>query len=226
MKPVIVMTQTSEYLSDQLEIKHKPFIKLQELDFDLNVLNHNYDWIIFTSKNAVQIFYPYLKKMKFSHIAVIGVKTAEYCKKLNIQIDLIPNDYSQEGLLEKFNYKNCHILIPSSEKARPLLANKLSNHNMVDKIDLYRPIAHEENIKQVHSWISQNKIDAITFSSSSAVKYFFEYQKPEQFNSYFAIGKQTLQSIESYGYKAKLANNQTLESLESKILESRENDEI
>ena len=53
MKPVVVMTQTSEIQSDLVTIIHKPFIDIKPLEFDLRLLKDNYDWLIFSSKNAV-----------------------------------------------------------------------------------------------------------------------------------------------------------------------------
>ena len=38
MKPVVVMTQSSEFNSDLVEIMHKPFIEIQSLEFDTQVL--------------------------------------------------------------------------------------------------------------------------------------------------------------------------------------------
>ena len=37
----------SEFNSDLVEIMHKPFIEIQSLEFDTQVLHHKYDWIIF-----------------------------------------------------------------------------------------------------------------------------------------------------------------------------------
>lgn len=50
MKPVIVMTQTSKVQSDMVEVIHKPFIKIQSLEFDTQLLHDNYDWLIFLQK--------------------------------------------------------------------------------------------------------------------------------------------------------------------------------
>lgn len=126
MKPVVVMTQTNDVQSDLVTIIHKPFIEIKPLAFDLNLLDQHYDWLIFSSKNAVKYFYKYLKSLNVDYIAVIGVKTAQYCESLGIHVDYMPDDFSQEGFLEAFNKINKKILIPSSELARPLLSTSLS----------------------------------------------------------------------------------------------------
>ncbi|RIO94073.1 uroporphyrinogen-III synthase [Staphylococcus haemolyticus] len=226
MKPVVVMTQSSEFNSDLVDIVHKPFIEIQSLEFDTQVLHHNYDWIIFSSKNAVRLFYQYLNQVDVNYVAVIGKKTAELCETLNINVDFVPDDYSQEGLLEQFKQENQSILIPSSAMARPKLQQTLAQTNNVTKIDLYEPIANDRNISEVIQQVESHKIDAITFSSSSAVNAYIKHNVPKQFDNYFAIGKQTANTLHQHVLNSLVADKQTSESLINKIIESWYNNEI
>lgn len=222
MKPVIVMTQTNEVHSHLVDIIHKPFIQLKQLHFNEKLLDHSYDWLIFSSKNAVKYFYPYLKNVKVKKVAVIGDKTAEYCNELGISVDFVPRDFSQEGFLDEFKISEQHLLLPSSEKARPKLVQQLSKYNEVAKIDLYRPVPNFKNISQVKSLVRKHQIDAVTFSSSSAVEFYFKEDNVPEFDHYFAIGKQTARTILKFNASVKVANKQTLDSLIDKIIESRE----
>lgn len=226
MKPVIVMTQTNEVHSHLVDIIHKPFIQLKQLHFNEKLLDHSYDWLIFSSKNAVKYFYPYLKNVKVKKVAVIGDKTAEYCNELGISVDFVPRDFSQEGFLDEFKIGEQHLLLPSSEKARPKLVQQLSKYNEVVKIDLYRPVPNFKNISQVKSLVRKHQIDAVTFSSSSAVEFYFKEDNVPEFDHYFAIGKQTARTILKFNASVKVANKQTLDSLIDKIIESREQNEI
>lgn len=226
MKPVIVMTQTNEVHSHLVDIIHKPFIQLKQLHFNEKLLDHSYDWLIFSSKNAVKYFYPYLKNVKVKKVAVIGDKTAEYCNELGISVDFVPRDFSQEGFLDEFKNSEQHLLLPSSEKARPKLVQQLSKYNEVVKIDLYRPEPNFKNISQVKSLVRKHQIDAVTFSSSSAVEFYFKEDNVPEFDHYFAIGKQTARTILKFNASVKVANKQTLDSLIDKIIESREQNEI
>lgn len=226
MKPVIVMTQTNEVHSHLVDIIHKPFIQLKQLHFNEKLLDHSYDWLIFSSKNAVKYFYPYLKNVKVKKVAVIGDKTAEYCNELGISVDFVPRDFSQEGFLDEFKISEQHLLLPSSEKARPKLVQQLSKYNEVVKIDLYRPVPNFKNISQVKSLVRKHQIDAVTFSSSSAVEFYFKEDNVPEFDYYFAIGKQTARTILKFNASVKVANKQTLDSLIDKIIESREQNEI
>lgn len=148
MKPVIVMTQTSKVQSNLVNIIHKPLIQIQELSFNEHLLNHDYDWLIFLLKCS-QILLWVFKSVKVKKVAVIGEKTAQYCEDLNINVDFIPSDFSQEGFLKEFNSMNQRILLPSSQLARPKLAHQLNINNVVIKIDLYKPIPHHQNINEV-----------------------------------------------------------------------------
>lgn len=226
MKPVIVMTQTNEVHSHLVDIIHKPFIQLKQLHFNEKLLDHSYDWLIFSSKNAVKYFYPYLKNVKVKKVAVIGDKTAQYCNELGISVDFVPRDFSQEGFLDEFKIREQHLLLPSSEKARPKLVQQLSKYNEVVKIDLYRPVPNFKNISQVKSLVRKHQIDAVTFSSSSAVEFYFKGDNVPEFDHYFAIGKQTARTILKFNASVKVANKQTLDSLIDKIIESREQNEI
>ena len=226
MKPVIVMTQTNEVHSHLVDIVHKPFIQLKQLHFNEKLLDHSYDWLIFSSKNAVKYFYPYLKNVKVKKVAVIGDKTAQYCNELGISVDFVPRDFSQEGFLDEFKISEQHLLLPSSEKARSKLVQQLSKYNEVVKIDLYRPVPNFKNISQVKSLVRKHQIDAVTFSSSSAVEFYFKEDNVPEFDHYFAIGKQTARTILKFNASVKVANKQTLDSLIDKIIESREQNEI
>ncbi|HHQ1725419.1 TPA: uroporphyrinogen-III synthase, partial [Staphylococcus aureus] len=138
-----------------------------------------------------------------------------------IRVDFMPNDFSQEGFLKSFNQTNQKILLPSSELARPLLSAALSKDNEVVKIDLYTSVPNKQNIQDVKEMIEHQQIDALTFSSSSAVRYYFNEGFVPKFKSYFAIGEQTARTIKSYQQPVTIAEIQTLESLIEKILESR-----
>ncbi|CAM3079206.1 uroporphyrinogen-III synthase [Staphylococcus argensis] len=225
MNSVIVMTQTSNYSQDGLSIVHKPLIKIEPLSFNLDLLKLNYDWILFSSKNAVKYFYPYLQQTSYRYIAVIGKKTKAYCEDQGIAVDFCPNDYSQEGFLADFQASaHAKILVPSSQAAQPLLVDTLRDRGLnVTKIDLYKPSAWSSHVTDIDQLLAQHKVGAITFASSSAVNAFFNRSLPETtkaFSNIYAIGQQTLSTIQQYGVEAKVADEQTLDGLIEKVKES------
>ncbi|MDE9795573.1 uroporphyrinogen-III synthase, partial [Staphylococcus delphini] len=86
MKPIIVMTQTKRYDDQRAEIVHLPFVTTEPLPFDQSVLRRHYDWLVFTSQNAVTHFLPYLKQLNFNGLAVIGEKTKAFCESQGLQV--------------------------------------------------------------------------------------------------------------------------------------------
>lgn len=223
MKPIVVMTQTHRFNDQRAEIVHLPFMTTEPLSFDQSVLRLHYDWLVFTSKNAVVHFLPYLDVLDFNSIAVIGVKTKAFCEERGLEVDFYPADYSQEGFLENFpTQKGQRLLIPSSQRARPLLHKTLKARGFeVEKIDLYSPRPLIENVQQAQELIARGQVDALTFASASAVKVFFENDSPQNFDRYYVIGQQTAQQLQDYGYSCSIADIQTLEAIITKILEER-----
>ncbi|WP_026066953.1 uroporphyrinogen-III synthase [Staphylococcus delphini] len=223
MKPIIVMTQTKRYDDQRAEIVHLPFVTTEPLPFEQSVLRRHYDWLVFTSQNAVTHFLPYFKQLNFNGLAVIGEKTKAFCESEGLQVDFYPADYSQEGFLEAFpTQQGQHILIPSSQRARPLLHETLQARGFnVEKIDLYTSRFLMENVKEAKARIEQGQVDALTFASASAVKAFFDDDTPLYFERYYAIGQQTARQIQDYGDSCSIADIQTLESMVTKILEER-----
>ena len=69
----------------------------------------SYDWVIFTSANGVRYFFRRLfekgvdiRDLKGLKICAIGTKTAGEIKKLGLKVDLVPEEFRAEGLIEAF----------------------------------------------------------------------------------------------------------------------------
>ena len=94
-----------------------PFIEIAPLKFQLN--EYDFDYIIFTSQNTCKFFMNSLKSFNLekTQIIAIGPKTADFLKNSEIPVNLIPDEYSTEGLKKLFvnqNIKNKKLLIPGS----------------------------------------------------------------------------------------------------------------
>lgn len=222
----IIMTQSSSMQTDDSMWIHLPFIKIEPLPFDEAVLTRAYTWLVFSSKNAVRYFLPYLSQLHYQKVAVIGKKTQRFCEQQGIEVDFCPDDYSQEGFLEQFNVQNgVSIFIPSSKAARPILEDELKARGAdVVKIDLYEPVAHQQNILDAIKRLQDQSADGIAFASSSSAENFFKalrrYQVQAAFDCY-AIGQPTYDTIRKNGYDAVIAQKQTIDGLINTIKESR-----
>ena len=111
----------------EIELLNSPTLKafMEEVE--------NMDWLIFTSVSSLDSIYKYYpdfneKVNNKCKTAVIGHKTAEVAEKYGLKVDLIPKDYTAEGLLESFqeiNIKDLTIGIPRTYSARKLLPEEL-----------------------------------------------------------------------------------------------------
>jgi uroporphyrinogen III methyltransferase/synthase len=89
-------------------IKIVPPERYDELDSTIDRIE-TYDWLIFTSKNGVKYFFKRffekerdIRELKGIKICAIGTKTAGEIKQYGIKIDLIPDEFRAEGLIEAF----------------------------------------------------------------------------------------------------------------------------
>ena len=79
-----------------------------ELDRAIGMIE-SYDWLIFTSSNGVRYFFSRLfekgrdiRELKGLKICAIGAKTAASINKFGIRVDLVPESFNAEGLIEAF----------------------------------------------------------------------------------------------------------------------------
>lgn len=227
MKPVVLMTDSRAYKTDKVDIIHLPFIEIEELPVDYTLLSRHYDWLILTSKNAVDIYLKHYSSITCGAIAVIGEKTAQSLYNRGISVDFIPSEYHQESFIRESQllFKGKRVLLPCSQVARPLLYNYLAEHAVVDRLDLYRPVINQSNIDTAHELLNSERIDYMTFMSPSAVNgYFSCYNEIEV--PVIAIGPVTGEALRRAGQSFIMTEQSTKESLIQKIFEMRENNEV
>jgi uroporphyrinogen III methyltransferase/synthase len=143
-----------------------------------------YDWLIFTSSNSVRFFIDALHKegktvsnLSGLKICAVGPKTAEAVKMEGIAIDLIPEQYQAEGVLEAFKetgIKGKKILFPRAKEGRELLPEGLKQMGAeLNLVPVYRTVKPEGKEMQLEG-ILEKGIDIISFTSGSTVKNFLE----------------------------------------------------
>ncbi len=143
------------------------------------------DWLIFTSPTGIISLFKHCKDLKerLSHdckIAVIGPRTENYLEKKGLEADLVPESYTAEGLLDIFNnidLENKKIGIPRTLAARDALPNGLMNMGAdVFIAEAYRSGLPKDKtrVNNLINSIINEKIDALTFTSTLTVKNLFE----------------------------------------------------
>ncbi len=173
------------------------------------------DWIIFTSRNAVEICFEILKKFRKdirqlsgAKNAALGSQTGEELKRRGLIPDLVPKEFVMEGLLDKFSgidITGKKIFLPHSRQARSLLCRGLKERGArVEEIFIYRvrrPSAARAGV--LKKLLEQESFDLFAFTSSSCVHQFMKLMKkyPSLIRKqrFAAIGPVTAGTLSSYG---------------------------
>jgi uroporphyrinogen III methyltransferase/synthase len=213
-------------------IKIEPIYK--NIDKEISKIE-NYDYLIFTSENASKYFFNRFfehnfdaRKLYKSKICAIGEGTKKEIEKNKIHVDVIPNDFTQEGLVEyfkKINLKNAKILLLRALDAREVLPNYLiENGADLSICACYESKLLENESQKIEEKLKSGEIDIITFTSSGIVKNFFKIFK-ENASDYlnrakvFAIGPITRDTLIDLGVKnVFMPEKYTIESLVEKII--------
>lgn len=152
------------------------------LDNALNNLSQ-YQGLIFTSVNGVRFFSERLKtigqdirELKGLRVFTIGPKTAEAVRDLGICVDVVPENFVAESLIESIgreNIKGKRFLIPRAKVAREILPEQLREMGaIVDVTPAYQTILPDTPVEALAKRLEAGTIDVITFTSSSTVKNF------------------------------------------------------
>ena len=189
----------------------------------------DYTYIVFSSKNAVDIFFDKLNDMNYdarvlcnSKICAVGSETAKAIKAKGIIADIVPKRYVAEGLYEELKdiiNENDKILIPRAKNARDFLVNKLSEKSYVKEVITYESVIDADNKNLALQVIDDEEVEYITFASSSTVKNFMTLIgenniKKLNDKKIISTGPITSKTIEDFGVEIyKEADEATIDSM-------------
>ncbi|MCX8030513.1 MAG: uroporphyrinogen-III C-methyltransferase [Thermodesulfovibrionales bacterium] len=226
---LITREYTKEYFKlEELgaEIFEFPTIKIipppdfKDLDNSISSID-NYNWLVFTSKNAVKFFFErliYLNKdardLKSLKICCIGIKTSEELKKYGILADFIPEEFNAEGLIKAFSnnlsnnsFSNLKILMPRAYEARESFPQQIRElGGSIDIPEAYRTVKPEKHAKRLQRFLKSGRITVATFTSASTFNNFMNIVGIEAIDilknlKIAAIGPITAKAIEKTGLK-------------------------
>jgi len=170
---------------DYPTIEIAPPLSYHALDQAIHHLE-DYDWLIFTSANAVQAFTSRLAASPRdlrglrARICTIGPATRKAVEQLHLKVDVVPGEYVAESLLEAlqdFNLRGQRILIPRAAVARDIVPQALRDLGATVEIaEAYRTIVPATGPAPPADWI--------TFTSSSTVKNFLALNPPGTVEKY------------------------------------------
>ncbi|HUJ32571.1 MAG TPA: uroporphyrinogen-III synthase [Candidatus Acidoferrum sp.] len=232
----IVLTRTPEQAGILLhELKGSgaqvivlPFIEFRApedsgpLDAALSRLAE-FDWIVFTSQNAVRFFCRRLKELGRDFaglpaprpkIAALGAATRDAASREGLSIDLVTGDArsGREFVMEfSRNARGKKVLLPQSDQAEPHVADGLLKGGAnVTPVVAYRTCMPESLDGEELNRVRQDGADAFVFASPSAFRNFARtigtdaLKALAEHSAFVAIGPTTAQAIREAGVRVKV----------------------
>ncbi len=199
-----------------------------------------YDWVIFTSVNAVEIYYTHLREKGedtrvFGKCAIcaVGPKTVEALNNIGIYPDFVPSHASGKVVATEIeDVQKKKILLPRAKIATVDLPNVLRKRGAhVDDVPLYDTVkVKSERSNAIEKDLLEGKIDFVTFTSSSTVTNFFEMFPERPAKDLLAkvkvavIGPTTEATATKHGARIDVvAKEATIESLVEAIIAEYQN---
>jgi uroporphyrinogen III methyltransferase/synthase len=216
----IVVTRARDQatkLADQLEalgaeIIEFPCIEIHATADPLELDPTDFDWIVFTSSNAVWCLY---EKMEMAgqpfdfrkvNLCAVGPSTADALEDLGLDVKLVPEVYTAEGIMKEFtDVLGKKILLPQGNIARPFLVDALTNGGAnVTPLVVYEtrcpepnPALADEVLNKMPNWI--------TLTSGSTARHFVDLMGEKRIEELKAhaliasIGPQTSKEAKEVG---------------------------
>lgn len=191
---------------------HCPIVSYELIEkesFNKTIINNlsNFDWIFFTSQNAVKYFFEILNRNYYdaralskTQIAAVGYKTKLELEKYNLRADFIPKRFSFEDLIHELgelkDLQDQKILYPTQEI-----------RHEIPQLNIAPWIIYKANfIDHFNEWsINQLKdgIDIITLFSSDTATHFYNLIKKHELDTYIqnaliaTIGHETAKTVKA-----------------------------
>ncbi len=152
-----------------------------------------WDWLIFTSANGVRCFLERCRKLDTlsllksdsgPRICAVGPATSASIRDFGLKVDLIPNSFHAEGVLEALrqlsqDLEGTKILLPIASRARNLLAVGLRESGAEPQVlPVYDTEPPSTARDMLRANLRQGDPDLIAFTSSSTARNFVAICRP------------------------------------------------
>lgn len=146
-----------------------------------------FDWIIFSSANAADVFLKRLLESPLDLRALAGVKlcavgpaTAERLAAHGLKVDLVPAEFRAEAVVRAIAQEGAlaglRVFLPRADIGREVIGEELRRHGaLVTEAVAYRTV--ETDLERgggpdVYRMLLERRLDVVTFTSASAVRSF------------------------------------------------------
>ncbi|HEX6351185.1 MAG TPA: uroporphyrinogen-III synthase [Candidatus Dormibacteraeota bacterium] len=141
--------------------------------------------VVFTSANAVEIFFQMLFEVRHdaralaaSRVCAIGPETARALEGKGIRPELVAGEYTAEGLAQAlggWDLKGTRVLVPRARMGRDALPALLAERGAeVELLPVYETVCPAASAEALRALFADRGVDAITFTSSSTVVNFVD----------------------------------------------------
>jgi uroporphyrinogen III methyltransferase / synthase len=153
------------------------------LDAAIRALD-SFDWLIFTSVNGVEAFIERLSHHgldlravpRGAKIAAIGPATAERVREAGLRVEIVPQEYRAEALIEAVpgaSLAGRRVLIPRAKVAREVLPERLREAGAIVVVPpAYESVPSSEGKEELERRLEGGEVDCVTFTASSTVENF------------------------------------------------------
>jgi uroporphyrinogen III methyltransferase/synthase len=142
-------------------------------------------WLVFTSASAVEMFHLWFEKAMIRElpatlrVIAVGEKTAAVIRTRGWRVEVLAEQASAEGVVATLQRhgagRDTKVLFPRAREGRELIPQELEKVGAkVVVLPVYQtaPLV-PKNLAELRLRLRERKIDAITFTSPSAVQQFF-----------------------------------------------------
>lgn len=201
-----------------------------------------YDWLVLTSGNGVNFFFGRLfekgrdiRDLKGIKICAVGTKTEAAINRFGINVDLVPEEFNAEGLIDAFvsehraqstehRLKGLKLLLPRAETAREIFPQRVRElGGEIDVVTAYRTVKPEIHGKRIKRFLKEGKITVATFTSAATFNNFLEIAGEDSYSllkdvAIAAIGPVTAKAIEKAGLQVNIMPREaTIEAMVREI---------
>ena len=140
-----------------------------------------YDWVVFTSVNAVEAVLGELSALGGGasalagrRVAAVGPATAAALESAGVTVTLVPDRHRAEGLVDALateQMRGMRVLHPAAEEGSSVLAHGLAAAGaLVDTVAVYRTIPDRSAAAALGPRVASGDIVVVVFAAPSAVR--------------------------------------------------------
>ncbi len=160
------------------EIYAMPMICIKSIPFVMPHETNYYDWLVFTSKNAVGPFSKSLKEKGRYRVAAIGQSTANKIEQAGVQVHFTGSGKSGESFAEELLTvirEGSKILFVSGTKAPDKLQQILNKKYITDRVNVYGTEISPSVDSNIIQRINNDQYDLVVVTSPSGIEHLMPY---------------------------------------------------